>query len=163
MAGGMLKRWIFSRTKVGGEVQKSSIKLPSDGKESLKNATSAGSMGQHSWATGHEAVRRRGEPGSKEKETPRWRACLAEQVRDQEGLEWGIWSELETGHWSHFECCEERYKSVRSKDLSRRQEQTSSWSIHLEGNWDLKDLGDREVDEKLLLVTSEATTCEVTA
>lgn len=41
---------------------------------------------------------------------------------------------------------------MRSKDLSRRQEWTSPRSTHLEGNRELKDLGDREVDEKLLLL-----------
>lgn len=46
---------------------------------------------------------------------------------------------------------------MRSKDLGRRQEWTSSWSTHLEGNWDLKDVGDRKVDGKLLLATFEIT------
>lgn len=51
--------------------------------------------------------------------------------------------------------CVEVLKSVRSKDFSQRQGWTSSWGPHLEGNWELKDLGDREVNEKLSLVSLE--------
>lgn len=48
VAGGVLKRRFFSRTKVGGKggkVQKSCIKLPSEGKESVRSDTLAGRMG----------------------------------------------------------------------------------------------------------------------
>lgn len=46
---------------------------------------------------------------------------------------------------------------MRSKDLGRRQEWTSSRSTRLEGNWDSEDVGDRKVDGKLLLATFEIT------
>lgn len=47
-------------------------------------------------------MRRKGETRSKEKETLSWRAYKAGHVRDEEGLDWGILSELEMGRWSHM-------------------------------------------------------------
>lgn len=59
MAGGLLKEKVFSRTNVGEEEEryrKSSIKLLSDGKESLRNNVMAARMGRHSWAVSRDAV-----------------------------------------------------------------------------------------------------------
>lgn len=59
MAGGLLKEKVFSRTNVGEEEEryrKSSIKLLSDGKESLRNNVTAARMGRHSWAVSRDAV-----------------------------------------------------------------------------------------------------------